>query len=155
MLTHVVGDLFDYASSDTYLLHQCNTMKIPTSRLRGIAKTICERWPHAETQFPRKVGTIQICGGPLDNNEDLVGIVNIFGQRYPGKARFTNDSTEKREEWFWSALCELGEQVSGTVYVPHRIGCDLAGGNWAIYEDMLRRFADDYDINVVVVQLPR
>lgn len=46
-------------------------------------------------------------------------------------------------------------QISGhrgvPVYVPHLMGCDLAGGNWAVYSEIIEFFVPW----ATVVRLPR
>jgi hypothetical protein len=74
------------------------------------------------------------------------GVVNLFGQRYPGPPKDANgDGKRQREQWFAQALQALGAHpsVQGqhiSLAFPCEIGCGLAGGDWVVYQRMIEDF---------------
>ena len=46
-----------------------------------------------------------------------------------------------RQGWFQDCLDAIGKLNLKSVAFPYDIGCGLAGGKWARYDDMLQKFA--------------
>ena len=60
-----------------------------------------------------------------------------------------------REEWFRYCL-GLIDKVDGvkSVALPWQIGCGLAGGDWIVYEKMIRDWAENHpDVLVAIYKL--
>lgn len=82
-------------------------------------------------------------------------VINMFAQWELGPALKynrvpappgTTDSCQQREQWFSEcikAIDALGD-LSPSIAFPHEIGCGLAGGRWAHYEDMIVRWAREH-----------
>lgn len=75
----VNGSILD--SDAKYICHQCNCV---TTNSKGLAESIFNKWPWANTYINRSnpsiVGTIDIMKNP-DNNQY---VVNMYAQYYPG-----------------------------------------------------------------------
>ena len=52
-----------------------------------------------------------------------------------------SDSMATRQGWFQDCLDAIGKLNLKSVAFPYDIGCGLAGGKWARYDDMLQKFA--------------
>ena len=46
-----------------------------------------------------------------------------------------------RQGWFQECLDAIGKLNLKSVAFPYEIGCGLAGGKWACYDNMLQKFA--------------
>ena len=123
-------------ATEDYLIHQCNCHSTSAA---GLASAIFARYPYADTYSDRgeatQPGTISVHDGDRS-------VVNLYAQRYPGRAGHGDDSEEQRQVWFRDGLAAVG-QVAGlnSVAMPYGIGCGLAGGSWPVYHDMIRDFA--------------
>lgn len=77
-------------------------------------------------------------------------VVNLHGQVYPGKPRQMGvDTASRRVGYFTEALASLVYHVryftedDVSIVFPARIGCGLAGGDWATYLQAIAEFATD------------
>ena len=62
-----------------------------------------------------------------------------------------------REGYFKRCLGLIGDKIEGleSIAFPWQIGCGLAGGEWKVYEGMIKEFAESYpDVSVVIYKLP-
>merc|ERR1712110_978706 len=89
----------------------------------------------------------------LLNFSEYPTVINMFGQWNRGPAgkyneipcQYGQDDKENREKWFKSCLqqiSDMGEDKPRSIAFPERIGCNLAGGNWGNYEQMIHEFAE-------------
>lgn len=136
-------------------MDQCNCV---TTRGAHLSAAMFERFPHADVYAGRRArsvpGTIVVRGDAKEDGERLV--VNLFGQYYPGRSRFDNDSADKRRVWFQTCLAQVaGIPGLTSVAFPHGIGCGAAGGHWPEYHRMLAAFAATVPhVRVVLYKLP-
>lgn len=150
------GNILD--SKNTFIIQQCNCI---TLTAKGLAQQIEEKFPVVDVYRRRKhstLGTIKDTPGTFrlyenvsgtNDGVDSVHIVCLFGQYYPGQSKGSNDSYEKRIQWFKTALWSFGNHLKTKhllnnkvcVAFPFRIGCGLAGGDWNVYENVIREFA--------------
>lgn len=127
-----VRDLVGVRSVDGVIAHQCNCV---TSHAAGVARKIFSAFPYSDSYKDRKVpgeaGTIDVRRPPA-GSEHLPAVVNLFAQYYPGKPRDAFDTNDDRNRWRILCLKAMAESLDeGTmVFVPYRMGCSLAGGNW-------------------------
>jgi hypothetical protein len=138
-----------------YIVHQTNC--VSTSRA-GLAKDIFAKFPYADTYSARitaakrsKPGTISIHG---DGKSQRL-IVNMYAQFYPSPPRYSNDSAERRIEWFKECLALVEKKIIDggkslkkgeeskkvSIAFPYGIGCNLGGGDWRVYAPMIDDFA--------------
>lgn len=143
----IKGDLLD-ATTD-FICHQCNCV---TKKGKGLSKAIFDKYPESNIYAPRLVNNYKDEPGTI---KVINNVINIIAQYYPGKSRYANDTKEKRIEWFQTALDEINETYDGTYTFafPYRIGCGLAGGDWNVYYDMIKDFANKGNKVVKIYQL--
>ena len=143
-VVEVQGNLLE--CKQDYLVHQCNCVTTKGAHLSG---DVFERFPHANIYADRakaghigrdEPGTIIVRGGP---GTDHRGVINLLGQYYPGKSRFSNDTGALRQQWFQSCLRALATQLPQvkSLAFPFNIGCGAAGGHWPSYQKMIIEFA--------------
>lgn len=137
-IKHITGSIVDpnlYSKFDA-LIHQCNTK---TTRPANLSKTMFEefKWADVYANNPgRVVGTYDI-----RTKEGFPAVVALYGQRYPGKSKWSNDQYKDRMKWFETALDSLFTHHPKfmKVLMPKRIGCGAAGGDWIEYEKIIQR----------------
>lgn len=135
MMIEVEADIC--TAQEQYICHQCNCV---SNSYSGLARTIFEKWPQANTYSNRTstpIGTISI-----HNIGEDQWIVNMYAQYYPGFAT-VKDSASSRERYFAKCLQELKALNPTSVAFPYKIGCGLAGGNWENYYSMIQNAFDD------------
>ncbi len=146
----VEGDLL--LSDCPVLAQQCNCV---TVRSHGLSAQIAMRFPWADiykqrsalpgrnrARTPSVPGTIQL------SKHDGRTIVHLFAQLCPGRSgqfsrvyNIGNDTPEARLKYFASCLRALDAYKFDLVAMPYGIGCGLAGGDWAKYEELLQACA--------------
>jgi O-acetyl-ADP-ribose deacetylase (regulator of RNase III) len=132
----ICGNLLE-ADTDL-LIHQCNCV---TNYPKGLAAEIFKKYPEADIYTCRKINTLK---KDFPGTIKVIGkICNLFGQYYPGPAKYNKDSAKLREQWFKQCLTEIAK-LDGikSVAFPWRIGCGLAKGNWNHYKTMIDDFAN-------------
>ena len=142
MIATIDGDLLsgDYQ----YIAHQCYATSY--NKAAGLAKTIFNKWPYANcyNNTYKTLGTIQVAYG-------VQNVINMFAQFYPGKPR-ANDDVIRRLSAFRACLNKISQlQDIKQVAFPYKIGCGLAGGNWADYERLLCKFAEEASFEVLII----
>ena len=91
-------------------------------------------------------------------------VVNLYGQHGPGKKwdkrrGGPRDDRQARTSYFQQGLEDLGRSVKAAAVVafPFQIGCNLAGGDWTTYRQMIEEFAvrhHAFGVRVLIVRLP-
>jgi len=126
-----------------YIAHQCNCI---SKRSAHLSKDMFGEFPYADVYTGRKnpdeLGTIKVRG----DGKDERFVINMFGQFYPGRVKYPNgskDNDKVRINAFRSCLENI-EKIPGSTEIafPYKIGCGAAGGDWAIYKQMLEDFAE-------------
>lgn len=155
----IEGNICD--APEQYIAHQCNCV---TDHAAGTAKAIFSRFPYAdiyrlrskrhEPSADEQLGNIIIKGDGL--GERLV--INMMAQFYPGKPKFPEgrkDGKGTREAAFQECLNKIAA-IPGlqSIAFPFKIGCNLGGGDWAVYRKMLKEFAIKTGVKVRVYHLP-
>lgn len=117
------------------ILHQVNCKGVMGC---GVALAIRNKWPKVYEKYREhyqkaKLGMIQI----IPIKDDLF-VVNLFAQdRYGREKRHTNyDAVEsclkKISTW------KLKNHQNLSVYIPYKMGCGNAGGNWDIIYSIIQ-----------------
>lgn len=149
----VNGNLLD--ATEQFIIHQCNCV---TNQAKTLAKQIFDKYPYANTYKKRSnnkltynvPGTIDIMG----NGTDKRYIINMYSQFYPQKAKFSNDSYEKRLIWFRDCLDQIYKIPNlESIALPYNIGCGVAGGNWEKYYNEIVIFANKIKKQVTIYKL--
>jgi hypothetical protein len=163
----LMGDLLD---QEGYLVQQCNCVTI---KAHGLSQAFIDKFGSVADLYgkrqkrtansaldPSIPGTYQVV--PLNDNQIMIG---LFGQWLPGKPRRWEpayrynrsfiDTASARLTYFKNALTKfLSDMDDDTpIYFPYRIGCGLAGGDWAEYEKAIQEFASSYQGNTYIVKL--
>lgn len=122
----------------------------------GFANAVRRKWPAVQADFvdwaqryPRsfRLGETHQC-----QVDEGVTILHMICQR--GYQPSTKPLI--RYQHLRTCLCvlrDLALSQGATVHMP-RIGCGLAGGNWAIVQDLILECLSDYGVDVTVYDLP-
>ena len=146
------GDLLE--SPAKYICHQCNCI---TTHSAGIAFDIFNKFSYSDIYKDRQEwdtpGRIKICG----NGADQRYVINMLSQLYPGTPRYQDsykDGFAARECYFQECLDQIADiKDLDSVGFPYKIGCNMAGGNWGHYYEMICNFADKVDAKVYIYRL--
>jgi O-acetyl-ADP-ribose deacetylase (regulator of RNase III) len=158
------GDLLK--ATEQYIVHQCNCVTITAA---GLAKAIGIKFPFANPYAHRrkdpakssrclpedegKLGTIQIWRPEDGQGPSFIGLYAQYGPGKPTKKE--GDSKKDREDSFKKCMDSL-ETVEGleSIALPWQIGCGMAGGNWSVYEGIIREWAEKHpDVSVAIYKL--
>lgn len=182
-VSYVVGDLL--SGDCDLIVQQCNCVTIKSHGLSEDIKAKYPYADLYSKRKSLSTNKASVCDNPGEckilspSSEDLQyegraapHVACLLGQFYPGKSGnywrkgYTHlpkkdDSASNRILWFVQALTSLSEQLEGdysdvkTVGFPFKIGCGLAGGNWAQYRDFIDAFSDTHpDIQVRIYKRP-
>lgn len=146
-IEHKNGDILN--ATEQYIAHQANCV---TKHSRGLATAIFNKFPDANIYVERETkartdvpGTIEVRGR----------IINMLAQYNPGKPHKSLDTGEKRKRWFQLCLDKIAElEDIDSVAFPFQIGCNLAGGVWSEYLEILNNFSTDHpEIKISIYKL--
>lgn len=129
-----------------YLVHQVHATGGIPDRVSGLATLVFDVYPHSQFSYTLLLGSVQ--STPMRGQ---IGVVNLCAQRNAG-APGLNDTAQNREEWFAKALEALGARVpaGAAILFPHGIGCGIGKGNWVKYEQLIRKFAKRFNVQVTL-----
>lgn len=145
-VTEIDGTLFDCPQgAGEYLVHQANCV---TRRPAHLSWQVFKRFPAADIYAKRRDGHADTPGRLIV----VPPVINLLGQRGPGKSRYLDDTPEMRFAWFEDGLRRLATIPNATTFsFPHGIGCGAAGGDWTRYRAAIQAFADahpQYDVRI-------
>lgn len=151
MLYDEKGDLLD--SDCTVIMHQANCFKTMGA---GIAKSIAEKYPEAylaDKSFPlspaQRLGRFSYAKA-----KDGKTVVNLYGQYGCGKGIQTNyDKLESAIHQFFTKARKDSSVNLEKVGVPYKMGCGLAGGDWAIVKSILNRQSELHKVIIYIYEL--
>lgn len=144
MIIHKKGNLL--TSDCKVIMHQANCFSIMGA---GIAKTIADIYPaakKADVKFPHppeeRLGKYSLA------NTKNKTIVNLYGQYKIGKGLQTDYVA--LEESINSFLTQAKKDNSeiGKVGVPYLMGCGLAGGDWEVVLEILRKQSEKHGVDI-------
>jgi hypothetical protein len=119
---------------------------------KGLASDITKKWPHVipyHRKETAKMGSIQLY--PSVANSPVICCLNA--QFYVGRKQAAEDYNQRhiafrqslQEVVKWLSSSDEGKEIQA-VYIPEKIGCGLARGDWNIYLSMIDKFANQLKI---------
>ena len=144
MVEYVKGDITEVKHG--IICHQVNCMLIMGA---GLAKQLRRKWPLVYSAYrnmshypPRqRLGKCQI----VEVTTELY-VANLFGQFAYGRHTISTDygaltqAIQKLSAW------HEAYQPTVPIYIPYKIGCGLAGGDWNIVQTILSANLQNYII---------
>ena len=146
-LSILIDDILDIELAENeYIAHQCNATH---NRSFGLSSALFKKYPKANIYSGKNKVEKRVVGDIIVRDN----IINIIGQKHQGKQSSDDDTNDDRLKWFNSALSKI-EKIPNIkrVYLPYRIGCGLAGGNWDDYLKCLIEWSKKSGICVVVIK---
>lgn len=135
----VDGDLLDV--TEGLIGHQVNCRGVMGA---GVARVIAKRYPDVEAVYrahcraaaPTPSGLLGTT--LLAQATDRLVVANVFGQLDAGRGLQTDyvavrDALDDLSRWW-------GDREHPTLHVPYMMGCGLAGGDWAVYSELLDHY---------------
>lgn len=131
------------------ICHQVNTQGVMGS---GLAKQIKAKFPAVYSQYK------DLCERTL--SKDLLGeaqvimlepylcIANLFGQSSYGRYGVHTQYGALQDAL--ESVFEQACQLSLDIYIPHKMGAGLGGGNWLTIEKMIKKLEELYGIEATI-----
>jgi len=128
------------------IMHQVNCQDIMGA---GVAKALYTKYPQVKEKFhqlatqpdyntpDKRVGLVQ----PVRISDQLV-VLNSFSQLYYGRKKGVVYTDHQSLLTNLSKLDAYAKKHNLPAYVPARIGCGLAGGDWSIVEQHIKQHTD-------------
>jgi len=148
----VNGDLLE--AKEKVICHQVNCQNAMGS---GVAKAIYSVYPEVKEEYHKRcdqipkrnlLGSIQVV--PIKSSTNHKMVINIFGQYDYGrkKKQYTNYHALKHAFTLINDMVESGTLLESELAFPHCFGCGLAGGDWAVVEDLMLKYMPSVDITI-------
>lgn len=158
MITYKTGSLLDQQGILAHVVNDSNRMGA------GVALALSKKWPRVKQWYhhwfktsplfiplslndcvadydnPAKLGRIQLV--QVDQN---VIVCNMIGQSDPGGFMQLPPIRYQSLEECLMRLKIVSKQLQMPVHIP-RIGCSLAGGSWAVVEEIINRVGLDVTV---------
>ena len=119
---------------------------------KGLALSIKNKYSKVYTKYKalcNSKSSNELLGGVLYVTDKNVVIANIFGQNgYGHGCKYTDYFALKRG---LEHIATVSKQTNLPVYLPYKIGCGLAGGDWNKVQDIIKSTMTD--VNYYVCQL--
>jgi hypothetical protein len=84
------------------------------------------------------------------NKSERITLYSLIAQKYPGVSKYNNDSPAMRLKWFTQALNTINVDV---LYIPYKIGCGLAGGDWNKYKTVIEEYTHNKNVKVYICKI--
>jgi O-acetyl-ADP-ribose deacetylase (regulator of RNase III) len=153
-ITIEFGDILDWAGKADVIGHQVNCFGVMGG---GLALQIARKWPNVLTAYQSLIKEFTV----TKPREELLGncqivpvkgcaVANLFGQFDMGWGCQTSYNALAR------ALASLRDQMAaahqGTVALPVKLGCGLAGGDWDTVLAVIRKTFEGSGLRVILVE---
>lgn len=151
MLIYEKGDLLK--SDCTIIMHQANCFSTMGA---GIAKLIAELYPEAEIADREYIGKPEDKLGKFSfATVKNITIVNLYGQFHYGRGKQTNYKMLEKAINDFIEFAKENKINMDKIGVPYKMGCGLAGGDWAIVEKILFEQSEKHNLNIYIYQLQK
>lgn len=148
MITEREGDLLQQPDL-THVAHQANLYHTFGA---GLAAEIDKLWPHAAEADCRtpygseaKLGTYSLADG-------APAVVNLYSQRPWRPGPLTDYAA--LETALRALERSLRDRAGARVGLPHRLGCGIAGGDWARVREVIDVVFEASPVEVVICARP-
>lgn len=139
MLKQVVGNILD--AREGIICHQVNCMMVMGS---GLAKQIKEKYPIVFEEYKRVMGSAESAHRLgkcqiVEISRGTLFVANLFGQyRYGRGACYTDYNAltaalNSLATWYKNFI-----RPTFPIYIPHGMGCGLAGGEWSVVSGIIK-----------------
>ena len=148
MIVEIEGDLVKQAGQFDVIAHGCNCF---CTFGAGIAKAIREKFPEAyyEVDLTTKKGDRSKLGTITFTKNTTPVIINCYTQynygREKGRVYCSYDAIR-------SCMKEIKAKFHGKKIGLPKIGCNLAGGDWAIVNQIIADELGQEDVTIVILK---
>jgi O-acetyl-ADP-ribose deacetylase (regulator of RNase III) len=155
-IQYITGDATNPQTEGLRVItHCCNDIGVWGA---GFVIALSRRWPEPEAIYRRagklELGEVQFC--KVDSDQPTL-VANIIGQHQVGsQGRIPPIRYEALRLGFQTianSVLPFRDKTPVSVHMP-RIGCGLAGGDWALIEPLLQAVFGRLEIPVYVYNLP-
>jgi O-acetyl-ADP-ribose deacetylase (regulator of RNase III) len=159
--TEVIGDLILLVKNSSFdvISHGCNCFcQMGAGIAPHMAKEFgCDKFPLEDKKYKgdiNKLGQIDYGIGWLRGDKGIYGsviVVNAYTQYRYGKNH--PDGVKKPVDYDAITLCmrKINHQFNGKRIGLPKIGCGLAGGDWNIVSNIIKKELKDCDVTIVIL----
>lgn len=163
MIKEIKGDLL--TTKCDLIAHQVNCMGVFN---KGLAKSIRELYPEVYCEYKKlinkyyynyNISTERLLGEcqiiKVNNNEYIKYVANLFGQLHYKKSQYSNKNFTEYD-YLYEAMKKLKFRCINnmkSIAFPKNIGCGLAGGDWNIVYDIIKKLFEDSNLIVYIVDI--
>jgi len=151
-IKYLIGDATQPVGAGAKIIaHCCNDVGAWGA---GFVLAISKRWPEPEQSFRASEGIVPLGGVQYVEVEPQVFVANIIGQHGLGRDDFGNPPIRYPAiSQGLERVANFARSLKASVHMP-RMGCGLAGGEWAIIEAIIVETLCAVDVPVFVYDLP-
>ena len=153
MVKFIKGDLVKQCNEFSVIIHGCNCFHTMGA---GIARTISDTWPGAlEADKLSPYGSMEKLGDftslELENptNKKRLKIINAYTQHNWSRKTSTNYAPPVDYEAIQQVMESLKIRETGKEIGIPLIGAGLAGGNWDLILEIIKKELEDEDVTII------
>ena len=159
-LSYLIGDATQpIIREDEYsvIVHCCNTLGVWGA---GFVIPLAKHYPNARSSYFNYIHKGNVKLGDVDEVKvtDNIYVANLMGQKFIGKCPNGEIPCDYNaiEKGFLNIIATwFNRNEYYSIHMP-RIGCGLAGGDWKVIEDIIKRtFIDMANVDVFVYDLKK
>ena len=159
-LTYLIGDATQPIIRENeyiVIVHCCNTLGAWGA---GFVIPLAKRYPNARSSYFIYIHKGNVKLGDVDEVKvtDNIYVANLMGQKFLGKGPNGEIPCDYNaiEKGFLNIIGSwFNRNEYYSIHMP-RIGCGLAGGDWKVIEDIIKRtFIDMANVDVFVYDLKK
>ena len=159
-LTYLIGDATQPIIREneySVIVHCCNTLGAWGA---GFVIPLAKRYPNARSSYFNYIHKGNVKLGDVDEVKvtDNIYVANLMGQKFIGKGPNGEIPCDYNaiEKGFLNIIGSwFNRNEYYSIHMP-RIGCGLAGGDWKVIEDIIKRtFIDMANVDVFVYDLKK
>ncbi len=159
-LTYLIGDATQPIIREneySVIVHCCNTLGAWGA---GFVIPLAKRYPNARSSYFNYIHQGNVKLGDVDEVKvtDNIYVANLMGQKFLGKGPNGEIPCDYNaiEKGFLNIIGSwFNRNEYYSIHLP-RIGCGLAGGDWKVIEDIIKRtFIDMANVDVFVYDLKK
>lgn len=150
MIYYVVGDLLKQENVDI-ICHQTNCKGVMGA---GIALQIRNTYPNVYQlykQYCAKYGSGLLGKTLFVNCNDGKIVANLFGQDGYGRGFCQTDYAALEKAI--ASVEKIATKGKKSVGFPYKIGCDLAGGDWSIVKNIIKKYFEKSEVDCYICSL--
>lgn len=154
-LKYVVGDVREpirKGNENAIICHCVNDKRVMGS---GVAKALYEKWSDVREKYMEWGQTKDFALGKVQfvPVEKKIAVANMVGQHDIVAENGIPPIRYKAIKSCFEKIRETAIRHNCSIHLPYLVGCDRAGGDWQVVEQIIKDELCFYDISVIIYDL--